>query len=89
MIQGSASKVDAIGFHGGKVVATGSEPEVTTRMKELGTKYTTIKLSAGQTLLPGLIEPHIHIVLTALMMGWNDFGPFNGQDYEKVMVWIG
>ena len=83
LIRGVVDKVNAIGFHGGKVVATGSAAEVTTQMKQLGIKYITIKLSAGQTLLPGFIDPHVHIILKGLMMGWNDFGPFDGQNLRE------
>ena len=79
IIDGSMGKVDALGFHGGWVVASGSKAKVTAHMDKLGTKYTTIELSNGLTLLPGLIEPHVHIVLTAMMIGWHDFGPFDGQ----------
>ncbi|UTV30538.1 amidohydrolase [Photobacterium atrarenae] len=40
-------------------------------------------LKDKQTLLPGLIEPHVHIVPTALTMGWLDVGPYCGQDLIK------
>ena len=79
VIGGAIDKVDAIGFHGGQVVASGSKSDVKTLMDNLGTKYTTVELSEGQTLLPGLIEPHLHIVPSVIMMGWHDFGPFDGQ----------
>ena len=79
VVDGAIDKVDAIGFHGGRVVALGSKSDVIAEMDNLGTKYTTVELSDGQTLLPGLIEPHLHIVPTAMMMGWHDFGPFDGQ----------
>lgn len=72
--------VQAIGFHNGKVVAAGSKDEVVARMDSLSGNYATIELSKGQTLLPGLIEPHVHVVPTAAMAGWNDFGPFNEQE---------
>ena len=81
---GSMSKVDAIGFHGGKVVASGSKEFVSVKMNNLGVHYERKELSCGQTLLPGLIEPHVHIVATALNMGWNDFSPFDGQELRKV-----
>ena len=84
MKNGAVDQVDAIGFHSGKVVAAGSESEVTTQMDNLGKTYTTIKLSNGQTLLPGLIEPHVHIVATAMTMAWNDFSPFEGQHLRKL-----
>ena len=73
--------VESIGFHDGKVAAVGSKEEVTTKMDTLGVNYTTAKLFEGQTLLPGMIEPHVHIISTAMILtAWNDFGPFDGQD---------
>lgn len=52
--------------------------EVKSRMKG---KHTTVELLPGQTLLPGFIEPHVHIVSSAMIMeGWKDFGPFDGQN---------
>ena len=83
MKNGVANQVDAIGFHSGKVVAAGSVSEVTTRMVSLGATYTTIELPDDHALLPGLIEPHVHVVATAMMMAWNDFSPFEGQQLRE------
>ena len=90
MIEGSLSKVEAIAFHCGEVLACGSEAEVTARVNQLNCIFKHQILSPKQTLLPGLIEPHVHIVPTALTMGWNDFGPFDGQDLQKPydMQWL-
>jgi predicted amidohydrolase YtcJ len=78
---GNANKiVEAIGFHDGRVVAAGTVREVTRQMDCLGKPYAKAKLSDGRTLLPGFIEPHVHIVSTAIFASsWNDFGPFEGQ----------
>lgn len=76
--------VKAIGFHDGKVVAAGSKDEVAAQLDSLSVNYAKIELSKGQTLLPGLIEPHVHIVPTAMIMaGCNDFGPFDGQNLRQ------
>lgn len=76
--------VNTIGFHQGKVVAAGTATEVTARMDSLNMDYTKVNLPEGQTLLPGFIEPHMHIVSTAMMLeAWNDFGPFDGQYLQK------
>ena len=83
IIGGSMSKVDAIGFHDGQVVASGSKAHVMAEMDKLGTKYSTVELSNGLTLLPGLIEPHVHIVPTAMMIGWHNFGPFHEQYLQE------
>ncbi|WP_337735820.1 amidohydrolase [Photobacterium sp. MCCC 1A19761] len=81
MIDGCTDTVEAIGFDGGKVVAVGSVAEVSVQMRALGMHPDNhILLKEKQTLLPGLIEPHVHIVPTALTMGWLDLGPYLGQD---------
>ena len=80
IVAGSVAKVDAIGFHLGKVHAVGSLSCVKAKMDSLKTKYSTVKLSDGQTLLPGLIEPHIHFVPSAIILAWYDFSPYDGQD---------
>ena len=74
--------VEAIGFHKGKVVAAGSESDVSARMSKTG-KYHEQQLHKGQTLLPGLIDPHLHISTSGgLSAAWNDFGPFEGQKLQ-------
>ncbi|MGF1728416.1 amidohydrolase [Photobacterium kasasachensis] len=81
VINGGAETVEAIGFHDGKVAVVGSEVEVSAKMQNLGLAPDNhIVLEGKQTLLPGLIEPHVHIVPTALTMGWLDLGPYIGQD---------
>ncbi|UXI03041.1 amidohydrolase [Photobacterium sp. TY1-4] len=81
MIDGSTDTVEAIGFDGGKVAVVGSIAEVSVQMRALGMHPDNhIVLQEKQTLLPGLIEPHVHIVPTALTMGWLDMGPYLGQD---------
>jgi len=79
MVNGAVDTVEAIGFANGVVVATGSEAEVTAFMQANFPGYTTRELEKGNTLLPGLIEPHIHLVPTAMLMGWTDLGAFDGQ----------
>lgn len=80
MIGGSTDTVDAIGIAGGNVVVTGTQSSVAAYMTQNYPGYDTKELTGTQTLLPGLIEPHVHIVPTAMMTGWIDVSPFNGQD---------
>ena len=80
---GKMDTVEAIGFHDGQVVALGCKTEVSARMNGLGIEYAQVVLRDGHTLLPGFIEPHVHIVPTAMTMAWNDFGPFHKQDLRK------
>ncbi|UQS18156.1 amidohydrolase [Pseudomonas sp. HS6] len=69
-------QVEALGIHGGDVVASGTLAHVQERMKAKGIKYTTRSLG-GKTLLPGLIEPHMHIVQSCVMDGWVNLGPID------------
>ena len=82
LISGVIDKVDAIGFHCGQVVASGTKSHVICRMNALGIQYTVCELSSGQTLIPGMIEPHMQIVPPAFMMGWKDLSFYDGQNMK-------
>jgi len=89
-------KVDAIGIlrtiddddmtrtiHG-KVVAVGTIDEVESKMvKETEKKPHTIELEDNQTIVPGLIESHVHIVPSFAMNAWNDYSPFYEQELRS------
>lgn len=83
MLKGNVATVESIGFYDGKVVALGEIDSVAVAMSSKGSDYQTIELSNGQTLLPGLIEPHVHIVPSALMNGFADFGVFDQQHMKS------
>ncbi|WP_140789350.1 amidohydrolase [Myxococcus xanthus] len=87
MIKGSAEEVEAIGIHQGKVVATGKFATVEAAMRTRGIPFKTLELKATEALLPGLIEPHMHIVASAVSAGFTDMGAFDGQslrpDYNE------
>lgn len=83
MINGSVETVPAIGFADGYVVATGTEAEVYAFMQQNHPGFVSRELPEGNTLLPGLIEPHVHLVPTAILMGWADVGGFNGQELRE------
>ncbi len=71
-------QVEALGIHGGDVVASGSLADVQARMQAKGIAYKIYPLK-DKTLLPGLIEPHIHIVQSCVMSGWLDLGPIDKE----------
>jgi predicted amidohydrolase YtcJ len=83
MIGGSTATVEAIGIANGNVVVIGDQATVATYMEQNYPGYEPRELTGTQTLLPGLIEPHVHIVPTAMMSGWIDVSPFGGQDLLK------
>ncbi|KHN56564.1 amidohydrolase [Pectobacterium fontis] len=73
--------VEAMGIHAGLIVATGSYQDVKAKMPKSVSEH---QLSEKQTLLPGLIEPHVHITSTAMLSGiGNDVSPFEDQKLRK------
>ena len=56
-------EAQALAVQGGKIVAVGFKDAVTKDWKASTTKVIDLK---GQTLMPGFVEPHIHIVMTAM-----------------------
>ncbi|MBK1897185.1 amidohydrolase [Chryseobacterium paridis] len=84
MIGGSTETVKAIGFADGKVVITGEIKDVAEYMHQHYPEHDIKELKETQTLLPGLIEPHVHMVPTAMMSDWLDVSPFNGQDLQPL-----
>ncbi|MGO4710728.1 amidohydrolase [Chryseobacterium sp. 2TAF14] len=84
MIDGKTDMVEAIAFAEGRVVANGSFSYVTTEMDiHYKGQYTIRNLDPKQTLLPGLFEPHIHVVFSGLMASFVDVGPFDKQNIRK------
>ncbi|WP_315707677.1 amidohydrolase [Brenneria uluponensis] len=76
MENGQNVSVEAIGIQTGLIVATGSYDEVKAQMP----KDTRERVLSGtQTLIPGLIEPHLHIIPTAVLDIATDVGPFLRQ----------
>ncbi|MDX6914511.1 amidohydrolase [Pectobacterium carotovorum] len=80
--------VEAMGIHDGLVVATGSYQDVKVKMPKNTSEHL---LSGKQALLPGLIEPHVHIINTAMLSAiGNDVSPFEEQilrnDYNRDWV---
>jgi predicted amidohydrolase YtcJ len=79
-LQGGENKtVEAIGIRDGKILVTGSIDEVKAEFPDIDTQ--NIKLIQGaMTLLPAFIEPHVHIIPTAVVNTGTDLSPFVGQD---------
>ncbi|WP_421549592.1 amidohydrolase [Pseudomonas sp. QD4] len=74
-------RVDALGIHAGDVVASGTLADVEARMQALGIDYKKQSLH-GKTLLPGLVEPHAHIVQSCAMDGWLNLGAIEPDDAD-------
>ncbi|NIF06666.1 amidohydrolase family protein [Chryseobacterium sp. Tr-659] len=84
MIGGSTEKVESIGIADGKVVVTGNKTDVKKYMSKNYPQFQKKQLTGTQTLLPGLIEPHVHMVPAAMTHGWKDVSPFEGQNLRPV-----
>jgi predicted amidohydrolase YtcJ len=68
-------EVQALATKDGKIIALGLEADI--RKNWIGQNTRVIDLR-GQTLMPGFVEPHVHIVLTAMVEGlWLDLSNFS------------
>ena len=56
-------EVQALAIQGGKIVATGTKADVLKNWQAANTNMIDLK---GQTAMPGLIDPHVHMMLTAM-----------------------
>ena len=67
-------EVQALAIQNGKIVAVGSEADIKKNWLDKDTKVMNLH---GQTLMPGFVEPHVHIILTSIVEGlWLDLSNF-------------
>jgi predicted amidohydrolase YtcJ len=59
-------EVQALAVQHGKIVAVGTKDAVTKQWQSTTTKVIDLQ---GQTLMPGFVEPHVHIMVTAVFEG--------------------
>ncbi len=59
-------EVQALAVQNGKIVAVGSKDSVVKEWQSNSTKVVDLK---GQTLMPGFVEPHVHIMVTSVFEG--------------------
>src|SRR5690606_2447441 len=62
---------EAVAVSGGRILAAGSEADVAARAGR-GAKLVDLE---GRTMLPGFIDCHGHISMTALLMGFQNLAP--------------
>ncbi|MBN3747439.1 amidohydrolase [Burkholderia sp. Se-20373] len=74
-------QVGALGIADHKVIAAGTLDDVRRRVREKFPEAREQELEGNQTLLPGLIEPHMHILPSAVFQTkpWTDLSPFDDQ----------
>lgn len=76
----TAQRLEAVAVTNGRIVATGSLDQV----RSLSNSRTkTIKLD-GRTLMPGLIDPHMHAAMVQ-MADWVDISPMTTPDANSVL----
>ncbi|KWE46266.1 amidohydrolase [Burkholderia ubonensis] len=75
------TQVDALGIADHKVIAAGTLDEVRQKMQEKRLDAREQALKDSQTLLPGLIDPHMHVLPSAFFRTkpWIDLTPFVKQ----------
>jgi predicted amidohydrolase YtcJ len=72
---------EALAIGDGKITAVGAAEEV---FRQRGPTTTVVDL-AGKTLMPGLIEPHSHPVISALLYDWIDVSGFTNAGEKEVL----
>ena len=71
------AEVQALAIQNGKIVAVGGKDAVVKNWQGANTKIIDLQ---GQTLMPGFVEPHIHIVMTAMTeVLWLNLSNFTPQ----------
>ena len=69
MAGGKLSPVESLAIHGTKIIAVGPLARSEQAAKQAAASQVHVIELAGKCLLPGFIEPHIHLLLTALAKG--------------------
>lgn len=72
---------EALAVRNGRIISVGTENE----LFQLKGDTTRIVNLEGNTLLPGLIEPHSHPIASALFYDWIDVSGFNNKDVGAVL----
>ena len=80
-MDGKAPRAEALAIRGNRILAVGKLDEVQARG---GPKTRVIDLQ-GRTLMPGLIDPHMHFVFT-VFEDWIDVSPITMPDYATVIA---
>ncbi|MBN9083044.1 MAG: twin-arginine translocation pathway signal protein [Rhizobiales bacterium 62-17] len=80
-INGKAPRAEAIAIRGNKIVAVGKAEDI----QGLNGAKTRVVDLKGRTLMPGLIDPHMHFVFT-VFEDWIDVSPITTPDYATVLA---
>ena len=72
--------VEAIAVKDGMILAAGDESHIMSFAQGAKTKIIDLK---GKTLLPGFIDPHVHL-LFSYFNHWVNLGPFVNENMSEV-----
>lgn len=84
-VDDSFSSAEAIAVHDGRIAAVGTLDEVTAAAEALSDDVAVID-RPGATILPGFIEPHAHVLPTALFSSWEDVGALRFDTLDEVVA---
>ncbi|MCB1027738.1 MAG: amidohydrolase [Microthrixaceae bacterium] len=79
------SSAEAIAVHDGRIAAVGTLDEVTAAA-EAHSEDVQVVDRPGATILPGFVEPHAHVLPTALFAGWADVGAQRFDTVDAVLA---
>jgi hypothetical protein len=73
---------EAMAIGNGRILAVGSRSQITA-LQGTGTQVIDAK---GGTILPGFIDPHVHVVMGAVLSGFVDVRPMTCETIDGVMA---
>lgn len=84
MHQGMSDKTaNTMAIQGNKIISIGDYDTVVKSLNNTPFKIDKDISNKNKTILPGLIEPHVHIVPTAMANDWFDYSPFDEQNMKE------
>ena len=81
-VDAAFSKAEALAIKDGKVLALGTREQV---MREVGADAEVIDVG-GKTILPGFVEPHMHLMVVAMGSRWENVGVLNCPDIAVALA---
>ena len=81
-IHSSARNQTALAVAGGKVLATGSDPDI----RRLATPSATVLDCGGRTVIPGIVDAHCHVLAAAATSLWVDCQPAATRDVDEIVA---
>lgn len=76
------SEAEALAIRDGRILAIGTEADV----RDAAGDDAEVIDRTGSTILPGFIEPHAHLLPTALLDTFTDVGPFSFDTVDEVIA---